>query len=95
MALLDSMNSSGIIYQVISGMTSNTTGSDYLTILLILLFILIGGLILRMNFELIAILSIPLLLVLMAFDSMFTAVGVYILIIVGVVLAKNLLFSRY
>lgn len=95
MAFIDSINSSGVIYQVINGMTSNTTGSDYLTVLLIVIFIILAGFILRMPFELIAILMIPLLIVLMAFDSLFTTLGVIIFIFIGVVLAKNLLFSRF
>lgn len=96
MSLIDAMNTSGIIYNVFNGITVNTTGSDYLTMLLILLFILLGGLILRMPFELIALCCIPLILVMMAFDiAIFGAVGVFILIYLGVVFAKNLLFSKF
>ena len=95
MVFTDSLNTSGTIYQIINGMTVNTTGSDLMTVLLIFIMLILIGLILRMNVELIAILMLPLVLVLMAFDNMFMPIGALWLIFMGIILSKNLLMQRF
>jgi uncharacterized ion transporter superfamily protein YfcC len=95
MVFADSLNSTGTIYQIISGMTSNTTGSDTLTVMLILILLILIGIILRMNIELIALIMTPLILVLMAYDTVYTPIGVIFLVFIGYILAKNIIASRY
>lgn len=95
MAFIESLNTTGTIYQIVSGMTSTSTGSDYLTVLLIIFLLILIGIILRMNIELIAILMTPLILVLMAYDTQFMVLGIIFLIFLGIIVAKNILFQRF
>lgn len=88
-------NTTGLIYQMIAGTTSNVTGADYLSILLIIFMLVLIGVIMHLNIELIMIFLTPLILVLMAYDKVYMALGMVFLIALGIIFARNMLFQRF
>lgn len=81
-------NETGLVWTILSSVTE-TTGSLFVTLLLIIFVILILCAVLRIPMELSAILIMPLLLVLMAYSGDFFAVGGVVLLYLGVLLARN------
>lgn len=84
------INTTGFIGSIFEAFTINISGSIFITLLAV--FILIIGLMtmFRIPFEPILVLVLPMVLVFMAYSSGgFMAVGDVILMIIGVLLAKN------
>ena len=84
------INETGFIGSVIAGFTTNITGN--LLITFIAVFILLIGLFMmfRVPIESILVLVLPVVLVIMAYGTGgFLAVGGVIIIMLGVILAKN------
>lgn len=77
---------------VIVGMT-DATGSIFLTLLIIVFFLMLIGLAFRLPLEFSAILVFPLLLTLMAYDATFMSAFGVLALYLGVLLGKNLFFT--
>lgn len=89
------INQTGSIGLIVTALTTNTTGTDFLTYLLILFVLVVIGFMFRMSIDLIALLLTPLVLVLMAFNPEMIPIGIVILIMDGVLLARNIFFTRW
>lgn len=85
------INTSGTFWTIIN-QGNNATGSLFITLLLIVFFVMVVCLLLRLPLEFSAIFVMPLLLVCMAYMADFYAIGGVFLIYLGVLLAKNLGF---
>jgi len=83
------MNETGFIGNLIIEFSNNLTGSLFLTLLIITIFLILTGLLFRLSLEFTAIIILPLLLVFMATTSEFLAVGGVFLLYLGVIIAKN------
>ena len=88
------INQSGTLYAIMSGFTTDISGSWFLTCLLVVIAILLIALALHIPLEFTAVLVMPLLLVFMAFSGDFASIGGIFLIYLGILLAKNFLFGR-
>lgn len=87
------IDTGGIVYAVLAGMTDGVTGSFFLTTLLISLFLMTVALGLRIPVEITAILLLPLHLGLLAcLGSDWLAITGTILIYLGIILGKNFFF---
>jgi hypothetical protein len=82
-------NSTDHFGTVLYYMTTDITGSLFLTLLIILLVIVAVALALRIPVEFTAVLIVPVMLVLMAYTSEFLAIGGLLLIYLGILTAKN------
>ena len=79
---------------IISGLTTDVTGSLFLTMLLVY-FVVIGfTMAFKMELEVSAILLVPLTLLLMGFSGEFLALGVLLLLYLGGIMAKNFWFTK-
>ena len=78
---------------MIAGMNT-ITGSLFLTLFLIMVLLLFLCLAFRLPIEASAILMLPLLLVLMAMTKDFLAVGGVVLIYLGIMVGKHILFQK-
>ncbi len=84
----------GTIYIVLAGMTNNITGSMFLTTLVISLLMITLALGLRIPIEVSMIMLLPWHLVLLAcLGSNWLAITGTILIYLGIILGKNILFK--
>ena len=83
------INETGIIGQVILGITANVTGNLFLTMLLILIVFLLVGFAFRAPMEWQAVYLLPLFIAFMAYSAEFLAVGGVVLMFLGAILAKN------
>ena len=83
------LNQTGIIGQAFNGLTNNVTGSVFLTGLLILIVLMVIAFMFRLPLELTVIFLIPIILVFMAFNTGWVAVGGLIFIYIAVILARN------
>jgi hypothetical protein len=86
-------NSTGVIGMAIDGLTTDVTGSLTLTLGLIMIFILLIMVLLRLPFEIGIIFCMPIVLVMMAYNSSMIPIGVLVLIIGGFIVARGL-FGR-
>lgn len=87
-------NSSDTFGQVLLYMTTDITGSLFISLLLIMVIMIAFALALRIPVEFTAILLIPLFLTLMAFSSDFLAIGGILLIYLGILTAKNFFLTN-
>lgn len=83
------INSSGTVATIVNGLFVNVGGSWFLTIMLIMLFVILISIIMRVPFELTSIFILPLFLVCYVYVPDFTAITGVLLIYVGVLLGKN------
>ena len=88
------IDTNGTIYTVLQGITTNVTGSWFLTLLFITMLVIALALAFRIPVEFTMLFMIPFFIVLMAFNGQFLAIGGVVLIYVGILLAKNFFFSR-
>lgn len=87
------INESQTVYTILNSI-SQTTGSLFLTILMLVILIVVVFLVLGLSIEWSAIFVMPFLLVLMAVDAGFYPVGGVILIYLGFIMAKNFFFTK-
>lgn len=87
------LNTSDVIGNVIIGISSEVTGSVFLTLLLLLVGLFLFAFAFRMPLEVVAIVLLPFLIYLMAYDTLFLSAGGVLLIYLGVLFAK-LFFVR-
>lgn len=73
-------------------MFNNFTGSLFVTLLLIVVFLLLMAILLRIPIEFTAILILPFLLSVTAYESSFISVTGVVLIYLGILLANNFWF---
>ena len=83
------MNSTGSLAILLQYATLYITGSESLTLIILLLLSILIGLAFRLPIEVILLLEVPIILVLMAFYSEFLAIGGIILIGLAIVFALN------
>lgn len=90
------LNQTGTIALIINSMTTNVTGSAFLTYFFIILFIVALAFAFRIPVEFTMILLLPLFIVLLAADdgSNYLQLGIAVIIYLGFILGKNLPFSR-
>lgn len=84
-------NETGIMGQAIYLMTVNITGSLFLTLLLMVLFFMACFMMFRLPVELTALFILPLLIILMAYQGEFLAIGGVITVYLAIIFAKNFL----
>jgi hypothetical protein len=87
------VNTSDTIGQGIIGLNS-ITGSTFMSILLIFILILALGLFFRIPIDFLALLLNPFLIVVMAFNSQWVAVGGVFLISLAILLGRNFFFNK-
>jgi hypothetical protein len=87
------MNTTQFAYTAIYNM-SQTTGSFFLTLLMIVVLAMVVFALLGLSIEWSSIFILPLLLVLMAYDAAFYPAGGVFLLYMAFLLAKNFFFSR-
>jgi len=88
------INETGFIGQIVAYTTYNVTGSLFLTLLGMVMILILIAVMLRIPIEFTAIFIMPVLLVLMAYQSgTFTAIGGVFLIYIGILMAKNFFFK--
>jgi hypothetical protein len=87
------MNTSQQVYTIIYNM-SQTTGSFFLTLLMLIILIMVVFAIVGLSVEWSAIFIFPLLLVLMAYDAAFYPAGGAMLLYLAFLFAKNFFFTR-
>lgn len=90
MAFINWTESVGII---MANATTTTTGSLFITLLVVLLFILAMALMFGIELEYTAILVLPLMLAYMSHYSDFVAPGFVILLYMAFIITKNWLFK--
>lgn len=83
------INQTGTIGTIFNSSVNNLTGSPFMTLILLFVLIIAFFMIFRLPFELTAIFILPLGLIYMSFFSEFVAVGLVLLLYVGLILAKN------
>lgn len=92
------VNQTGTIAIILNGMTSNVTGSVFLTFFCIFILLIALALIFKLPIELAIVFHIPLLLTLMAYPlengGSWTAIGGMILIYSAFLLAKYVFSGR-
>ena len=88
------INDTGTTSLIIKGLFDNVGGSWFLTIMLIIMFVILIAFIMRIPFELTAVVIFPLLLVSYVYvPDMLAVLGCFI-IYLGVLLGKNILFNK-
>ena len=85
-------NSTGTIGTILIGWDS-TTGSRFLTLLIIVMLIILAFAVLGLSIEASAIIILPLMLGLMAANAGFYTIGGILIIYLGIILAKNFFFK--
>lgn len=85
-------NSSDWIWVLITSFTSNVSGSFFLTLFTLVVFLIVLMLMFRIPIEFTAIFILPFLIVLMAFTQEFLAVGGVITIYLAILLARFWIF---
>lgn len=83
------LNETGVMGDVLSGLTTGVTGSLFLSLLLIVLLILGLAIAFRIPIEYTAIFITPMILVLMAYTGGFMLFGSVLLIYLALIFAKN------
>lgn len=87
------INTSQQLYTILESM-SQTTGSFFLTLFLLVIVIMVCFAILGLALEWSTIFILPLLLTLMAYDAAFYTAGGVFLLYTAFLLAKNFFFTR-
>jgi len=87
------INETGTIGIIYNAVTTNITGSDFITLLGLTIMILLFFMTFRIPIEVSAVLILPMLLIFMAFNNNIVAVGSIVLIYLGFLLAKNFFIS--
>jgi hypothetical protein len=88
-------NSSQIIGQTIDGATSNITGSIFLTLMALIIFLIVIGVVFRLEFTWVLMFLTPIVITIIAYGesvgmgSEFNVIGVVLLIFLGIMLARN------
>lgn len=90
--MVNYINMTGSIGNIYSGITYNITGSEFLTLLFIIILIMLFFMMFRIPVELSSVLILPLLIVVMAYSGEFFAITGLILIYLALLLAKNWFF---
>jgi hypothetical protein len=89
------INQSSTIGVMMKAMTENSTGSDFLSYLIIAVIgLVILGMMFRLPIELIGLFIVPILLVMSSFIGDFTGVLGFVLIYLTFVLAKHFIFVK-
>lgn len=83
------INQTGTIGVIYNAVNYNVTGSEFLTMLLLILLCILFVALFRMPLEMSAFLVMPMLIVMMSFNSNLLAVGGAALVYIGVLIAKN------
>ena len=83
------INYEDAIGQTLIYLTQNITGSEIISLFLIMIIVVLIGLVFKIPFNLILIFSLPLLIVLAAYTSVFVPV----LILAGLILALQLVIT--
>jgi len=83
------INTTEPIGAVINSMSTNITGLPFLTYLFIILILVALLIAFRLNFDLIALIVSPVVIILMTYDSSFYVIGGAILMIFAVVFATK------
>lgn len=86
------INETGTLGVIYMGVTQNITGSEFLTLLGMVLCILLFFMMFRIPIEVSSILVLPLLIILMAYSGEWFAITGVLLIYLAILLAKNWLF---
>jgi hypothetical protein len=89
------INNTGITYTIIQNLNQYTTGNQFLTFFLIFLALLMMTFLLKIPLEFAMLLTLPMLIVVMAFVGEFKVVFIVVLVYVGIVMAKNFFFGRF
>jgi hypothetical protein len=87
-------NSSEIIGASIDAATTNITGTQFLTLLVVMLFLVLLLAVLRVPLEYGVLLIMPVLIILAAFEGGFLALFGVVLIYMGILFAKYYFTSR-
>lgn len=87
------MNMTESIGIILGNATTHTTGSMFLTLLMVLIIIMAIALMFGIKLEFTIILVLPLVLSYMAFYSEFVATGMILLFYIGFLITKNFLFK--
>lgn len=83
------INNSDVIGSITIGMTNNITGQLGLTLLLVFIIFLALFIAFRVPIEWVMALLLPLMMVMMAFDSFFLLFGGIMLILLAILFAKS------
>lgn len=83
------MNQSGTIGVIFTAFTLNVSGSEFVTLLGIIVFLLALFFMFRIPVEATIILILPIFLIFMAFSGEFLGLGLAFLMYLGFLLAKN------
>lgn len=79
------INASGIIGQALISGSSNLTGSEALVVFMLFLGLFVFGLMFRLPVVLVMLLTIPTVIVIMAYNATFFIIGgIYIFILAGI-----------
>jgi len=87
------MNCTDTIGIILGTASQETTGSVFLTLFILMLFLMAIALIFGIKLEYTAIIILPLLMGYMAYYSEFMAVGVVILIYLAIIFTKNFILK--
>ena len=88
------INETQTTYTILNGLTTDVTGSIFLTLFFIIAFIVLVAIALRIPEEATALIVLPLLLVCIAYYRDLLAIGLVALIYIGFLVAKNLGLGR-
>jgi len=87
------INQTETIGIIMGNASSTTTGSMFLTMLLVLILILAFAIMFGIKMEFTAMLILPLMLGYMSYYGEFIAIGLVILIYIGIIFTKNFIFK--
>lgn len=91
---MEFINQTGLISDIVVSLSNNGTGSLFLSLLLIVLFLMGLAMVFRIPMELTSILILPMLLTLMAFIGQFWTIGGVMLIYLALIMTKYFFFYR-
>lgn len=86
------VNYTGTIGVIYSAFTQNVTGSEFLTLLGIIIMIMLFFMLFRIPIEATAILILPIVIIFMSFSSDILGIGLALLMYLGLLFAKNFIF---
>ena len=88
------INDTGTIGIIYNAATTNITGSEFLTLLGLIVLIIIFFTMFRIPMEMTAIFVLPLMLIFMAYSNNFFAIGGVFLIYLGFLVARNYFINQ-
>lgn len=91
--MVDFVNSTSIIGEILQSAHTSITGYETLTFLLILFFVIALAMMFQIPLEFISILMLPMLLGYMAFYGNFIIVGFVILIFLTIIITKSFILK--